>query len=261
MKTTQSTLGGLLVLPLLVACEIHITDLDRDVDVHVVESFSQLVDITSQVRFHLDGINGNVDVRGDPTASVARIEGVKHVGSDTRRDAEAFLGRVRVEVDRLPSEIRVETIQPHDLDGRHVAVDYEIVLPVDIEVSIEIINGDIWVESFHREVDLTVTNGNVDILDVDRSVFVQVTNGNVDADVLLSPDGQVDIRTVNGNIDLDVPGGVSAELAADVTNGSVTVVIPGYPVVSGTTVRMTLGSGRGRIDLDTTNGNIRVNGD
>ena len=250
--------GALLVMG---ACEININDLDdRDQDVEVSESFSFDVDLPSQTAFRLDGLNGNVVIVGEENRTAALIEGVKRVRSDSRSDAQSFLGSVDIRITTLADELRVETRQPLDLDGRNVSVDYQITLPIDRTVTVDNQNGNILVETFDRDVTIDNVNGNVDVFDLIGSALVRLTNGNIRGDVVLPVDGVVSFRTTNGNIELDIPSDVSAELNAEVTNGAISISVPGYEAVSGRRVQMTLGAGEGRIDLDTTNGNISVEG-
>lgn len=70
------------------------------------------------------------------------------------------------------------------------------------------------------------------------------------------------MATVNGNISLSIPDDTSAELLAQVTNGNISTsgLVLQNQVVTGTSLRGTLGAGDGQITLGTVNGNITATG-
>jgi len=220
------------------------------------------VDAATQVRIRLENINGTVEIVGDPNTSVALVRGERIVGSDSRSDAQQYLNRVTVQVDDQGDQIVVRTNQPNDSDGRRVVVDYDVIIPADMDVRVFNINGEVEVEHFDSFVDIENTNGIVRVFDIYGDVEVDLVNGNVIGDVTPPPSAVVDFAVVNGGITLDLPASVSAMLEADVTNGGINLI--GLSIVDATTTNRSLhgklGGGDGLIDLQTVNGTITIRG-
>jgi DUF4097 and DUF4098 domain-containing protein YvlB len=135
-----------------------------------------------------------------------------------------------------------------------------VILPADLLLDVDNVNGNITVTHNRAELDLTGVNGIVTLSDARNPVEVTVVNGNIQADLVLSPGGEASLATVNGNIILSVPAGTSADLKATRTNGTVTTSNLTLTGVSddGHVYTGRLGSGQGEINLRTVNGNIAV---
>jgi hypothetical protein len=266
MGTTRHLLGAWAAVSLF-GCYIGIFDSDgvdshRNLNVEVTESFYVELDAAQTVRLSLEGINGAVTILGEAGSGVAKVSAQRRVRSDTRADARDFLARVVVDVWEVGDEIQVRTSQPRNTVGREVIVDYDLIIPVHLAVSVVNINGAVDVRAIDGTVDIDNINGAVSVLEAIGNVEVTLVNGNVTCDVALESGGHVDLSVVNGNVALDVPTSVSAMLEADVVNGTISVsaLTLQDAVSSPGSVHGRLGAGDGLIDLDTTNGTITVRG-
>lgn len=208
------------------------------------ERFSFEKNAAGHTGLRLEGVNGSVTITGSAEADSVVITGEKRVGSDSTADAQAHLQELEVLVSDLGSEIFVETVQPRDSQGRNYIVDYTITVPREFDVRAHNINGAI------------------DVRDVHGNVSVDLINGSIGARLSLPANGTIDMATVNGMVQLDIPEATSAQLTADVVNGiiNLTNLDLHNSVSSRTSLRGTLGEGRGRVSLRTTNGNIGVAG-
>jgi DUF4097 and DUF4098 domain-containing protein YvlB len=200
------------------------------------------------------------------------------VRSDSQADADTRLQDLQVVTSTTDATIFVRTEQPQDTEGRTYQVDYDVLLPPDMEMNLVNVNGDI--EAGHARGDAKITgvngnivvsdtgtlvvsnvNGNVTVVDAE-DVVLSVVNGNVYARFALSPGGEAGASTVNGNVQISIPTTTSALLRATRDNGVVTV--SGLPVTdvhdTGTVYTARLGDGDGNIVLKTVNGNIRMAG-
>ena len=255
--------GGVVLCLLAAAgCEINVSGIDRDVDVLATESFQRTIAAPTQADLRIEAVNGEILVFGDPDLDAVEVDALKQVGSDSRRDANRWLDRVDIRITELGNEIRIETIQPRDNNGRLVEVDYLIRVPIDMNVIASHVNGSVEIETLDADAVVFHVNGDVSLLDVFGSASVDLVNGRVDAEVWLPEDGVIDLDVTNGDINLDVPASVSAELRARVTNGSVSVsgLTLIDPVTTSRSIEATLGGGRGLVDLETVNGTIRIRG-
>lgn len=204
-------------------------------------AFSYQAAASPQSTLSVSGVNGTITITKGASGTVT-ISGVRRVGSDSFSDAQSRLEGLQVQVTTVGSEIRVETSQPVDTQGRNYVVNYEIGIPANIHVSARNDNGDI------------------SLIDTSGNVQVRLTNGSIRSRATLPRDGTIDQSTVNGSIELSIPASSNAELSASVTNGSISVSgleLQGQ-VATSDSLRGTLGDGRGTIALRTVNGNITI---
>jgi hypothetical protein len=134
----------------------------------------------------------------------------------------------------------------------------------DVEGSVEAhtSNGHIRLDGVRGAVEATTSNSSVRVAveKTDGSVRLQSSNGPID--LTLPPNTQVAVRahTSNGGITVHLPGDVNARLAADTSNGSITsdfeMRLRGE--ISKRHVEGTLGNGGPLIDLNSSNGSIRI---
>jgi DUF4097 and DUF4098 domain-containing protein YvlB len=226
------------------------------------ESFAFTLDVTTQTRFRLEGINGNVTVTGDPDATAVDVSGLRQVGSNSTADARANLVNLRVEVDEGSSEFVVRTEQPDNTRGRNYSVTYDVTVPDFMIQSIANVNGNVIASGISNDVAIGNVNGNVTASGVFGDLSVGLVNGNVVADVTLPPSGDVALATVNGNVSLTVPQNVSAELEATWVNGGATItnLTLQNQQITENSIRGVFGAGDGTINIGLTNGTITVVG-
>ena len=224
--------------------------------------FSFTVPVGSQTRVRVEAINGNVTVTGVSQAGSFVVRGERRVGSESVRDAAAHLDELQVEVIDMGDELVVQTVQPENTGGRTYVVNYEITVPRDIELDIGDFNGNIDVDDISDDVAVGTVNGNVTLGQIEGNTAAATVNGNVTAEVTIPSGGTIKMATVNGNISLSIPDDTSAELLAQVTNGSISTsgLVLQNQVVTGTSLRGTLGAGDGQITLGTVNGSITATG-
>jgi hypothetical protein len=230
------------------------------------DQFSYTYDVVGQTSLSLEAINGTIRITGSVDATTVTVQGTRLVWSSSQADAEAGLDDLDVVVDEGPDEFHVYTDQPED-DGRAYAVEYEIRMPEDFEMSMVSGNGDIIVEFLKRATTVSSVNADINLDEVEGNVSLQLVNGDVDAEVTLPLDAVVDMAVTSGNITLEVPVATSAEFHFaigccgwnfdNLTPQNVNVSPPGvYPQ----TVDGMLGDGHGTITLAVGNGIISLVG-
>ena len=232
----------------------------------VEEAFSYDVNVGTQTALRLVGVSGTVTVSGAAggTSSIS-ITGERRVEADTLEEATAQLAALRANVTSSMSEVLVETDQPQFAAGRNYIVNYTIVLPEHLNVSVTNLNGNVTVRSLNADCTITNMNGGILADAIAGNAVLSLANGDITAWMTLPPGGRIEIGVVNGTIDLAIPQTTSTQFSATVATGSITLtnlslaVPPGSPcgtqACSGT-----LGSGNGTIDLHAGNGAIAVRG-
>jgi hypothetical protein len=232
-------------------------------DFEAREPFSHTVPVGSSTRLRLQGINGEIYIAGSAGSTSVLVTGIKRVGSFSAEDAEEHLPELTVNVQSLPGEVFVETVQPHDTWGRSYVVDYTITLPKDLEIQLANDNGFVTLDSVDNDVTVNNVNGNVTLMQIGGSVSVNVVNGTIDAEITVPLDGLVDLDTVNGTIALAIPADSSAEFSAAVAIGSISDsnLVFQNEVRTSTSLSGTLGDGQGTITLEAEQtGSVQVSG-
>ena len=248
----------------LIGCE-DIVDSDNDVsntDFEASETFLFEVVVVNHTQFRLEGINGDVNINGDPDATSVLITGERIVGSDSIEDAEEHLDELLVIVHDLTDEVFVETVQPEDTNGRNYQVNYTVTLPQNMQLIITNVNGIVAIESIDNSVLVTNVNGQIVINGITASINAQLVNGSITGDIMLPLNGTMIMGNVNGLIDLEIPEDTSAQFSATLVNGIIIITDLDLEdeIITNTSVTGTLGDGSGTITLTNVNGNIMVAG-
>jgi murein DD-endopeptidase MepM/ murein hydrolase activator NlpD len=234
----------------------------KNLDYFAEDSFSFDIDIGSRTTFRIDGINGSVQITGDPSATSVVVGGVRRVESDSEEDAQNRLAGLSVRNTESDTDIQVWTVQPEDTQGRNYKVDYIVTLPQSIEIDAGNANGAVTVQSMKSQVSIDNPNGDVLAENIEGNTLVKVRNGTIVASVTLPLGGDIDLELKNGTIDLTIPQTTSARLSATATSGTVSTSNLNItsPDIAPNSVMGTLGRGHGTITLSVENGSITVNG-
>jgi len=239
----------------------------------------------------LKNVNGRIEIRSWDKNQV-KIEAEKVVRARSRREAEELMEEIRISVERLGNEIRVETELPRGWRGgwglldfifgrKHpqIRVDYTLLVPERIDLNVKSTNGGINICEVAGQVRTRTTNGHIEILKIRGSVNARSTNGSVKvleatgpveakttngrikAEILeLEEMEGVRLRTTNGSITLYLPPHIKADVEASTTNGSIHTDFP-LEVrgrLTSKRIRGSINGGGGLIELHTTNGSIKI---
>ncbi|MCA9733454.1 DUF4097 family beta strand repeat protein [candidate division KSB1 bacterium] len=273
-------LTGLSLLILSSGCNVNGTidvgDGNGDNRYTASDPINLRVGVAGHTGLEVNNINGPVEVYGVNGIDEIEITGERIVRSDSQHDADEHLNSLQVSLRDAGSMIIVETEQPSSSDGREYEVRYKIRIPDNWDVTVNLTNGIVTVESISGNVEADVTNGNVNVTDVVGSVSVDLTNGNADlrdingnvevdltngiifTQMNWTTNRQCKLSTTNGGIELRVPETASADFTASVSNGEISLTgLTLHDLVSSPrSVHGRLGNGEGRIELKTVNGSI-----
>lgn len=146
-------------------------------------------------------------------------------------------------------------------------------------VSLQSVEGDITVTGASGRIELNTTNGEVIARGLNGEIYAETVNGDIRLDGVQS--GSVTATTVNGDLDYDGEIRTDGRYRFSTHNGDVSVVIPAsanvtvsvatfqgefesdfpltlVPNAQGKRFTFTIGSGRGRLELESFQGTIQL---
>lgn len=247
-------------LYLISSCQIN--DYDPDPNFEYRENFLYTRAVSGKTEVFITNVNGTITVIGVDTLVEARISGTKTVKDQTQDAAVQHMVDITVDVQESPSALTIKTLQPNTSDRRTYQVDYEVMVPSSWRVTVNNVNGNVYIQNIRNTVTSSVVNGVVNTTDITGSVNVTVTNGTMNAKVYPPENGTCTLTLVNGNVSLLVPRTLSASVSASVTLGTVSVTnLPiAYTTNSRTSVVGVAGGGKGTVRLSSVNGVIQLIG-
>ncbi|UCF17379.1 MAG: DUF4097 family beta strand repeat protein, partial [Phycisphaerales bacterium] len=198
----------------------------------------------------------------------------------TEEEAIELAEKVEVSLEPFGDKMTVKIRKPTNLVNKSVGVSLDVTIPnrTDLElvthngsvkvaditgrVNAKTHNGKVTTDRVSGAVVLETHNGSISCMDVVDEIKLKTHNGGVKAFYADSAEsvGAISIITHNGSIELATPPDLSAKIEAKTNNGSINTDLP--ITVSGKVSKNrltgTIGSGEGRLYLETHNGSIRL---
>ena len=238
----------------------------------VKKEFKKRFDFQTGGEVDVKNVNGNIYVETWDKEFVevyAEIE----VKARSRREAEAFMEKVKILIDHDRNRLLVETNYPKFRGGGsiwdwifggkkpQVKVEFWIRVPAKTDIGLKTVNGRVLARDVEGRAKLATTNGNIKAEGIRGSVDASLTNGGISVELAeLNFDEDMSLRTTNGSIKLYLPEDVEADVDASTVNGSVSTDFPlevrGRFI--GKRIRGRINGGGNVIDLHTVNGSIRI---
>jgi DUF4097 and DUF4098 domain-containing protein YvlB len=255
------------------------------------EDFKHTYDVKPGGTLTLENFNGSVEIYGWDQDRV-EINGQKYASTEDK------LREMRIEIAPSADSITVRTIRPSgDRTGSYGAR-YTIHLPrrtrldrvqssngsirvegVEGMARLRTSNGRVRITGLKGDLDATSSNGGMEVADFSGTAVLRTSNGGINvtgvrghldaktsnggitATVMdLDPSRTLRLNTSNGGITLRLPPTVNAQLRAHTSNASIQSDFTLDPRGSQSKTHMegAIGGGGPLIELDTSNGSIRV---
>jgi len=255
------------------------------------EDFKYSYDMKPDGTLDLDSFNGPVEIYGWDQERI-EINGTKYASDQERLKA------LRVEVTPSANRVVVRSLRPAGERWGNAGVRYTIHLPkrsrldriqtsngslrvegVEGPMRLRTSNGRVRVVNAKGEAEVTTSNGGVEINGFSGSAVLRTSNGGITVDgvrgrleadtsnggidasvVELDASRGLKLDTSNGGITVRLPAAVNAELRASTSNATITSEfdVKTRGAQSKTHLEGVIGNGGPLIDLDTSNGSIRV---
>ena len=271
-----AVLCGLGTLLMLSGCDIRIGGTPRAKYTRTVRLSAPLAPGSA---FAAITHNGAIEVAGADVAD-CNLTATIVARAETKEEARKLAEQTQVEL--LPSENKLEAkiTRPQTETDQSIAVNLDATAPTKIDLYLITHNGALATSDITGKIDgsthngavtatgisgetkLTSHNGRVTCSKVSGNAHLRTYNGAVKLSYLKTapPDCEISIVTHNGAIELTTPPNLSARVSASTHNGSIKsdlpITISGQ--ISKTNLKGTIGSGEGKLQLETYNGSIRI---
>jgi hypothetical protein len=205
--------------------------------------------------------NGQIEVSVSNDATTVEVVAQRRVRAATEAAARQELKSIQINEQVTPRQITLEV--PAFAGGVHVRVarevSFKIKVPRSAAVKINTRNGEVHVAGLSGAVKADSTNGDIVGENLGGRVQMGTTNGSIKVQVsAVQPDG-IRLDTTNGEIDLRMPADSKATIAAHWINGDFeTSGLNPQGEKERRRYEGRLNGGGPRVELNTTNGRIRI---
>lgn len=198
----------------------------------------------------------------------------------TVEEAQALAEKVNVELLPSPGKVETKITKPDTERNQSISVGLDATLAGKADLNLVTHNGAVKVSNITGNVDgathngavtakqvtgqikLTSHNGKITCEEISGAAYAKTYNGgiNISYSKTAGSPSNISLTTHNGSIDLTTPPNFSAKVAASTHNGSIKTELP--ITVSGeigkTKLSGTIGTGEGKLEVETYNGSIRL---
>jgi DUF4097 and DUF4098 domain-containing protein YvlB len=211
----------------------------------------------------LNNTNGDIKVIKSSVDSVLTIkaEATLHL---TKKELNDEREKIKMSVDTLGDiiNIKMDFVKEKRFSFFNINfgwdVDYELIVPEGIDVSLDNTNGKAEIYEVNNNVNINLTNGSVKLTRTTGVVSADITNGKIKGE--LDSTKGLDLKTVNGNISLELGDKFSGKFRMETVNGKISKKSFDFKDVDDDKkyFKGTLGEGNADVKLETTNGKIAL---
>ena len=195
-------------------------------------------------------------------------------------DAKKLAEQTKVKLETFGDRLTTKIVKPTFLTNQSVNVSFDVQVPNESDLELTTHNGSVVIRNITGRLNCTTHNGKITAEKVSGTAELHAHNGSVtcreiSGDTRLkSHNGSIKVYyskaapsvcdilliTYNGGIELATPSNFSGEFDASTHNGSIRTDLPITVVgkISKSRLFGKIGTGKGKIHLDTHNGSIRV---
>ena len=210
-------------------------------------------------------VNGRIHVTGG-AGNAVEVTAEKIGKGSTQEAARDALRRLEIREDATPDRVRLETRVPTGagmFNRGGAEVRYTIRVPAGAHLKLETVNGGIEVRDVQGRTEASTTNGGIVARGLAGPVDASTTNGGIELEVdAVSADG-IRMECTNGGLRLRLPRDARADVSARVTNGGISLTDLPLEIVGEQSRRRLegrLNGGGPRVEIEGTNGGIRITG-
>ena len=221
------------------------------------------VNTAGRKKVVLNNTNGDIKVTKSSVDSVLIIkaEATFHL---SKKELNEERERIKITVDTSENIINIKSdfVKENKIQIFNIKfgseINYELIVPEGLEVSLDNTNGKAEILEVNNNVDVSITNGSVKLTRTTGKIFVDILNGKVKGD-LDSMKG-LEIKTTNGNVSLNLSSTFSGKFIMETTSGKITKKGFDFRDVDDDKkyFKGTLGNGDAEVKIETTTGKITL---
>ncbi|MEO6391044.1 MAG: DUF4097 family beta strand repeat-containing protein [Pyrinomonadaceae bacterium] len=232
----------------------------------VTQDFQQSYPLAANGRISLENINGSVHISTWDQNEV-KVVAVKRAYRQERLD------EVQIKIEANADSLRIKSEYPNRRqdfysDGDRkldnpASVEYTLTVPRNARLdSVELINGDLELNSLGGDIRASCINGNIKATGLSGDVRLSTINSELHASfAALSEAKSVALNSVNGRVIVTLPSDANAQLKAETIHGTIANDF-GIPVRDGKyfghNLSALLGNGGARVKLSNVNGGVTI---
>lgn len=191
------------------------------------ETVTHQISTEGKKKIKLENINGSVAISQSKDSNALIVKAFKEI-KVKKKYLDTPFDEIEVEIDTMGNIITISTdINKSGEDGifkfnldRKQRVDYEITVPLNMEIEVENINGNVTAGSLTDDLKIDLVNGEVSLENYRGRLECEVTNGSVSGHIE-STEG-IDITTINGSVTLYLNNYMNANVRAETVRGKIT---------------------------------------
>jgi DUF4097 and DUF4098 domain-containing protein YvlB len=231
-------------------------------------------------RIKIDTSFGNVKITGADTTecnATAKINGQ----APTLEEAQQLAEQTKIKLQAEGKVLVFKVEKPRLKNNRSIGVSFDVTVPTRTGIKCETSFGEVVLKNITGDIDAKTSFGKIDLENITGNVQLDTSYGEVDCegittgyfsakssfgkmDIEFSDACPADIRakieTSFGEVDVAVPPNFAGDVAVETSFGSVETELP--ITVKGnfgkTHLNGTIGQGKGRMDLKTSFGSIKI---
>jgi len=179
---------------------------------------------SGKTKVTLENMNGKISVAKGDTTPILIVKAVK-IDRVRKKDLDKPLDYIKIELDTAGSTINISSdYERHksfiNFSFNGVKINYELIVPQNMEVSLDNTNGDVDVIGLDGPIEISVTNGDIKAEHIPGKASFDITNGSFKGG--LDSTRGVTLSITNGKCELDLYKSFTGAVDAEVTNGKVT---------------------------------------
>lgn len=227
------------------------------------EKFEKAFELTGISKVKVQNVNGPVHI-GTWDKDYIRVTAVKKAKGSS---ADETLRETEIRILTSGSTLSIETVPPKKKTpfffwggSRGVDVAYDLLLPGQMPVDVETVNGRITAEKRTGGISLNTVNGSVKVDAHSGSLHINTVNGNVDA-IFTGPMRETDLETVNGSVTVVCSKESSIRYDLQTVNGHIESEFEPLKVEGRwgpKEARGEINGGRERLAVETVNGQVKL---
>jgi len=223
--------------------------------------------------------NGSIKIAGADITD-CNLTATITARAKTDEDAKELAERTKVKLQSFGDNLIAKIDKPTSLGNQSISVSLDVQVPNESDLELTTHNGSVEIRNITGRLDCETHNGKISAEQVSGTAELLTHNGSVvcreiSGDTRLrTHNGSIrvyyskaapsvcDIRliTYNGGIEIETPSNFSGEFDASTHNGSIRTDLPITIVgkISKNKLTGKIGSGQGKLHLETHNGSIKV---